>query len=175
MFIRCAARISFREVFFSGAVWKKRALSIRFSRRDILRALFAHSHPVSRPSRFPLFVFISLVRQWFAAIKPHRQATHVYRVPKDTLLLFPSTGPLSSARLIGGAYDIFVIMLPDTCPSVTTALVTNSREPFFHFTAMYIHVLFPIKHLAEKGLEFFCNNTHIEYYRFFLVFLLLWK
>lgn len=40
-----------------------------------------------------------------------------------------------------GGYDIFVIMLPDTCPSVTTA--PDNKLPadlFFHFMAARTHV-----------------------------------
>lgn len=52
----------------------------------------------------------------------------MYRVSKDTLLLsFKNKGSKKGAR----AYDIFVIMLPVTCPSVTTASGNKLLRTFF--------------------------------------------
>lgn len=107
----CSLRRRILSGFFSrcSVPFGERAPSIRFSRGiyyvpfslilSLSRILSLASALCALLSRCPfLFVFISSARQWFAAIKPHRQATHVYRVSKDTRSFFPSAGPSSRDR-----------------------------------------------------------------------------
>lgn len=129
--------------FLLGHSMEETCPSIRFSRgMCYVPFSLALTPPNDDSALFSLSLFH---RQWFAAIKPHRQATHVYRVSKGTRLFYrhgPSDPPRppSEAGPLGGAYDIFVIMLPDTCPSVTTA--PRNKQPwttssFFPFMAAY--------------------------------------
>lgn len=126
--------------------------------------------PLSSP-----FVFISPVRQWFAADKAASTGdARVSRVLQHVAPSFPSTGPLSlCARPIGGAYDIFVIVLPDTCPSVTTA--SSNKLPLNLFFSLYVYHVYRVHSSTWNFNAIFHQNIECALLDTYHIISAMWK
>lgn len=143
MFVRCGAYPF--KVFFSGAVWKKRAPSIRFSRMyyvPFLHTLTLSLSTISFSSLCLYFAGAAVICCDKAASTGDARVSRVegHPPPFPTRALSSPESRPSRSRLVGGAYDIFVIMLPAIrALPLQLPLVTNGREPFFfHFMAVYV-------------------------------------
>lgn len=167
-----AARILSR--FFSGAVWKKRAPTIRFSRMYYVPFSLTRTLSFSNSSFASLCLYFTdaaVICCDKAASTGDARVSRVEGHPPPfpaRILSSPEFCP-SRSRPVGGAYDIFLIILRDTRPSVTTVSRNKRLRTFF---SLYDRVLayspttfWGLALLCFKEIADYCIcTTEIDFY-----------